>query len=416
MSVNLEIPLTELKEWLELETSSTLTPVHAKVETLLNKMRETHTGLVEACRMLLESSRKEIEKRNMRTFKRAQALNKLAKLFLERMQQIKVPEKPSFKEVNEFVDVAGKSYAVTDFDLRNWFPKISPFFIMDRGKFQRTFENAKGSFKELNDFLTKEYVKIKTLEETFQLIDEVKGLKEQLETLKDYGKKAEVEKAKLEEELINAHNRMAELKSGGELAELVRINEQIEVLKNEVEHTLRHLQKPLVKLQLLALHGEGSSLNPDELAKLSEYLADPFEALATEKADYPLLKGILQKTLKLISDGKLKLKQDKERKAKQAVDEILAKDSLANLYRRCVDARLRKTQLLASSTISETKSEVERLQEHVDKLKKKLEIVESEIATIEKNVKEMVEKIGNSKNRMEKNVFEFSGRKITIIV
>ena len=95
MSTSLKISFNELKDWLDGETGPVLAPVHSKAERLLGEMREAHEDLVDACRMLLENSRKEIEKRNMRTFKRAQALNKLAKLFLERMQPIKVPEKPS---------------------------------------------------------------------------------------------------------------------------------------------------------------------------------------------------------------------------------------------------------------------------------------------------------------------------------
>jgi len=416
LSTSLEIPLSELKGWLESQTSSVLTPVQAKAEKLMGDVRKAHESLTEACRMLLDSSRKEIEKRNMRTFKRAQALNKLAKLFLERMQQVKAPEKPSFKDFEEFVKVAQKAYAITDVDVRNWFPRISPFFIMDRGKFLRTFENAKGSLKELSEFLAKEYVKAKTLEETFQLIEETKALEGQLAAIKEEREKALGEKAKLEEELAHAQRRMVELARGGDLAELAKINEVIDGLRKEAAYSLRHLQKAFAKLQSLALHGEGSGLTPDELKKLGEYLADPFEALATESFGTPLLRQILLKTLKLMSEGKLKLKQEKERKARQAIEEILDKNSLASLHQKCAEARLRKAQLSASSAVAETRTEISKLQEHADRLKKKLESVESEIDAIEKSLKETAEKIGNCKTRVEKNILDFCGRKVEVIL
>ncbi|MEM3612880.1 MAG: hypothetical protein QXQ85_03530, partial [Candidatus Bathyarchaeia archaeon] len=317
MSISLKISFNELRGWLEGETSSVLGPVHAKAERLLDEMQESHQGLVDACRMLLENSRKEIEKRNMRTFKRAQALNKLAKLFLERIQPIRVPEKPSFKDVESFVNAAQKAYAVTDVDVRNWFPRISPFFIMDRGKFLRAFETAKGTLKELNEFLTKEYVKAKVLEETFQLIDEVNRLKERTANLRMERERVEDERRKVEEELANVQSRIIELEKSGGLSHLAELDEAIGSLRREVEYHLRHLQKPLIKLQSLASHGEGSGLTPEELKKLNHYLADPFEALATENDDYPLLRQILQKTLRLMVEGKLKLKPDKERKARQ---------------------------------------------------------------------------------------------------
>jgi predicted nucleic acid-binding Zn-ribbon protein len=416
LSTSLKIPFNELKEWLEGETSTALTPVHAKAERLLGEMREAHQNLVEVCRMLMESSRKEIEKRNIRTFKRAQALNKLAKLFVERMQPLKVPEKPSFKDVEGFVGATQKAYAVTDVDVRNWFPRISPFFIMDRGKFLRAFENAKGSLKELNDFLTKEYVKAKALEETFQLMDEVKRLKERAATLKEERKRVEHEKVKIEEESVKVQNKIVELESLGGFSYLAELNGTIDNLRREVEYCLRHLQKPLIKLQSLASHGEGSGLTPEELKKLNQYLVDPFEALATENAEYPLLKQILQKTLRLMADGKLKLKQDKERKAKQAIEEILVKNSLASLRQKCEDARQRKAQLSASSTLAEAKSEMAKLHEHMDRLRKKAESLQSEMESVEKSLKEVTAKIFEGKNRMEKNILNFCGKKVEIAI
>jgi predicted nucleic acid-binding Zn-ribbon protein len=416
LSTSLKISFNELNDWLEGETNTVLMPVHAKAERLLDEMREAHQDLVEVCRMLLESSRKEIEKRNMRTFKRAQALNKLAKLFLERMQPLKVPEKPSFKDVEGFVGSAQKAYAVTDVDVRNWFPRISPFFIMDRGKFLRAFENAKGTLKELNDFLTKEYVKAKALEETFQLIEEVNRLKERVAALKEERKRVKDEKGRIEEESACVQRKIVELEKSGGLSHLAELDEVIDALRKEVEYCLRHLQKPLIKLQSLASHGEGSGLTPEELKKLNQYLADPFEALATENVDYPLLRQILHKTLRLMAEGKLKLKPEKERKAKQAIDEILGRNSLASLHQKCADARQRKAQISASSTLAEARSEMAKLNEQMDRLKKKAESLEAEMEAAEKGLKDVAAKIFERKSRMEKNILNFSGKKVEITI
>ncbi|MCS7124458.1 MAG: hypothetical protein NZ932_03470 [Candidatus Bathyarchaeota archaeon] len=416
MSARLEIPLSELKDWLGSQISPAFTPVQVRAEKLLKEMREAHENLIEACKLLIENSRKEIEKHNPRTFKRAQALNKLAKLFLERLQPLKVPEKPSFKDVEEFISAAQKAYAVTDVDVKNWFPRISPFFIMDRGRFLRVFEGAEASLKELGGFLAKEYGKAKTLEETFQLVEEIGRLKNQLASLENECRRIEGEKAKLEEELDQTKRRRAELESGGEIAELASINETIECLRREISHSLRHLQKPLVKLQSIAVHGSGSGLTPEETRKLNEYLADPFEALATESTGYPLLRQILQKTARLMSEGKLKLKEDKERKARQSITEIVDKTSLTSLHHRCVGAKTRKTQLSTSSTITEAKAEILRLREHADNLQKKLERLESETASIKKKVQETVKQIESAKSRVEKNILDFSGREITLII
>jgi septal ring factor EnvC (AmiA/AmiB activator) len=166
----------------------------------------------------------------------------------------------------------------------------------------------------------------------------------------------------------------------------------------------------------LASHGEGSGLTPEELKKLNQYLADSFEALATEDDGYPLLRQILQKTLRLMADGKLKLKPDKERKARQAIEEILNKDSLASLYRKCVEANQLKAKLSASSTLTEAKSEMAKLKEQMDRLKKKAESLEAEIEAAEKGLKDVTAKIFECKSRMEKNILNFSGKKVEIAI
>ena len=415
LSTNLEIPLTELKKWFENETSYILSPVQAKAERLLGEMRKAHEELTDACRMLLENSRKEIEKRNTRTFKRARALNKLARLFTERMQQVKVPEKHAYKSLKEFVEQAQKAYAVTDVDVRNWFPRISPFFIMDRSKFVRVFEKTKDTLKELNDFLEKEYVKTRVPEETFQLIEEVKNLEEQTAALEAEIKRVKGERAKFEVEITNAQRRMNELKLAGGISQLREINSEIEKLRKEVRYHLRHLQKPFLKLQSLALRGGGSGLTPEETQKLNDYLTNSFEALATEEIGYPLLKGILQKLSAAMADGRLKLKQDKERKARQAIEEILNKDALTSLHRKCGEALMRRNKLSSSSALEETRTELQRLQEHIDQLEKTVERLKVEEQMFERSYREALEKIKKCKRQMEKNILDFTGKKVSLV-
>ncbi|MCS7115184.1 MAG: hypothetical protein RMJ15_10105 [Nitrososphaerota archaeon] len=410
----LKLPFHSLNAWLENETSPVLGPVHAKAQRLINEMIRAFEELIDVSRMLLENSRKEVEKRNVKTFGRAKALNKLAKLFLERFQQLEVPEKPSYSELEAFAKKAREILGVTEIDVRNWFPRISPFFIMDRGKFVRALERVKDSLKELSDFLAKEYVKIRLLEETFKLIAEVEALESQLTAIESQIKKVCDEKAAFEKELAEMMQKIGELKSGTELSRLEEASFELENLKKEVEYSLRHLQKPLAKLYSLALHGEGSNLTPEELKKLNQYLENPFEAFATENTGHPMLKQILGKMLRLISDGKLKLKQDKERKAKQAAEEILIKDTLTSLHEKCYAAKMRKNQLSASPSLVEAKTELVNLQGRVESLKKRCEALESERSMLEKRFNETAAKVQDQKIQIERNIFDFTGKKLKL--
>jgi hypothetical protein len=266
----------------------------------------------------------------------------------------------------------------------------------------------------MQGFLTKEYVKTKTLEETFQLIDKLNALESQLSSLKE--RKAKVENAKVivEKEIAETQQKMVDLKNKGGISQLDRINMEIEALSSEVKHSLRHIQKPFVKLQSLTLHGEGSGLTPEEFQKLNQYLADPLEALATEGDSYPLLRQILQKLGPLMADGKLKLKTDKMRKAEQAIEGIVSKNSLENIHKKCVDALARRRQLSASAEFAETKSDLSKLQEHIESLERRKSGVETEESLMERGCNETLEKIRNHKNQIEKNVFSFMSKRIHI--
>jgi len=410
----LKFSSSEIKGWLEKETSSIFVPVHAKAQKLLDEMRKSLESLVDSSKMLLDNSSKEIEKRNMKTYGRARALNKLSRLFLDRMRQIEVPEKVSYDSFRNFVQETQKAFLVTEVDIRNWFPRISPFFILDRRKFLTAFERAKISLKELNDFLTKEYVKTKTLEETFQLIDKLKALEEQLSKLGEQRKSVEAERASVEEEISEMQKRMVELKSKGGISQLSQLDLEIEALSAEIKHNLQHLQKPFIKLQSLALRGEGSGLTPEEINKLNQYLNNPVEALSAEEAGYPLLRQILQKLAQAMASGKLKLKPDKLRKAEQAISNILNKNSLAGLHQKCVNIMLQKKQLSASAEVAETRSGLLKLQESLEKLEQKKRALESEESVLEQTFNATLEKIRSHKNQIEKNIFDFSGRKVSI--
>ena len=413
MSETLKFSSHNIKNWLESETGSIFTPVHANAQKLTDGMRNALENLADASKMLMDNSEKEIQKRNMKTYGRARALSKLARLFSDRIKQIKVPDKVSYDSFNVFIQEIQKAFSVIEVDIRNWFPRVSPFFILDRRRFLAVFEKAKASLKEMQDFLTKEYIKTKTLEETFQLIDKLNALESQLVGLNERKATAENEKAIIEKEITETKRKMVDLKDKGGISQLDQANMQIEALSSEVKHSLRHLQKPFVKLQSLTLHGEGSGLTPEEVQKLNQYLENPFEALATEGDGYPLLRQILQKLARLMSEGKLKLKPDKMRKAEQTI-ESMNKNSLENIHKKCVDALVRRSRLSASAELAETKGDLSKLQEHIENLERRKNGVETEENLIERGCNETSEKIRNHKNQIEKNVLSFMGKRIRI--
>jgi len=388
--------------------------VHAKARKLLDEMRKNLDSLSEASKMLLDNSAKEIEKRNMKTHGRARAMNKLARLFVDRMRTIKIPERISYKTLEDFVQGTQKAFSVTDVDVANWFPRISPFFILDRRKFSAVFEKAKNSLRGLEYFLSKEYIKTKMLEETFQLIDQVLANEQQLATLQDQKARIEAEEAAVEAEIAQIQQKVSDLRSKGSMGKLGLTRTEIETLSVEVRHSLRHLQKPFVKLQSLATHGGGSGLTPEELNKLDQYIQHPFEAFATETSGTPLLKEILRKLSLCVSEGKLKLKPEKIRKAEQKIDSITNENSLATLHRKSQEAMMRKTHLSTSTEVEATRQDLSKLQGQLEHLGRKKGIVESEKEALQGKHDETIKSISTDKTEIEKNIMGFLGKKVHV--
>jgi len=412
LSEALKFSSKDAKDWLEKETSSIFIPVHETAQKLLDKIKKTLENVTEVSNMLLENSRKEIEKRNMKTYRRARALNKLARLFLERIRQIEVPNQVSYDSFHDFVQETQKAFIVTEVDVRNWFPRISPFFIMDRRKFLGVFEKAKESLKELHDFLTKEYVKTKTLEETFQLIDDLQAFEGQLVDQEAQKKKTETKKSSIERKIVEKQQEITDFKNRDSLTQLNEISTEIEELIMEVKHNLRHLRKPFIKYQSRVFRKGG--LTPEELKKLNHYIENPFDAFATEETGYPVLKQILEKLASSMSSGKLKLKHDRKRKAEEAISGVFNKKSLDDLHRKCRKTLMQKKQLSTSAETAKIKRNILELQEDLKKLGRKKRRVELEENVIERDLKEILKSIDDRKKGIEKNVFDFMDRKIII--
>lgn len=403
----------EIKPWLEKETNSVFVPVHTKAQKMVDEMKESLEELSGVCKALSENSAKEIEKRNMKTYRRARALNKLARLFTERIQRIKVPDKVSYDACKDLVEETQKAMAVTEVDIRNWFPRISPFFIIDRRRFQISFEKAKEVLKELNTFLTKEYIRTKTLEETYQLTDKLVDLEKQLQNHKEQREKCNNERAVIERQITEAKRSIEEMKSKGSLGQLGRIDSEIDALTTELRLNLQHLQKPFIKLQSLAQRGGGSGLMHEESTKLSQYLENPFEALATEEPGYPLLNSILEKLNQSMIE-KLNLKPEKERKAKQVIESILREKSLLSLQQRCSEAYARKKSLSTSAETAGSQASLHKLTEQLESCEHRKRIVESELSVAERNYSETLERIRTTKTAVEKNTLDFLEKTIRI--
>ena len=396
---------SEVKPWLEDKTNSILSPVHAQARKLRDDMNVAIQGVADVSKMLLDNSTREIERRNMKVYNRARALNKLAHLFVDRLKKLDTPEKISYDTLNRYAQEIQKIFIVFDIDIKNWFPRISPFFIMDRRRFLMVYEKARQTYTILNDFIAEEYVKTKTLEEAFNLLNELQNMQKQQGEIGDEKEQIKNERLPVEKDIADLEQKIDELKTKGPVDTLNMVNVEICNLTSELKYSLRYLQKPFIKMQALATSGGGGGITPDELSRINLYLEKPFDALRAEQNGYPELKEILEKLENFLAEDKLKLKEDKARKAAQSINEILRQDSLSKLQIKCVEMANKRDQLLSSSQMDEIKRSLTAYQHQLDQLKARKTSIETHEAVKENAYNETLDEISNLKRTIEKNIF-----------
>jgi len=335
-------------------------------------------------------------------------------LFVDRLKKLESPENISYDTLSRYTQEIQKVFIVTDIDIKNWFPRISPFFIMDRRRFLMVYEKSKQTYNVLNDFVTKEYVKTKTLEEAFNLLNDLQNVQNQQGTIGEEKEQIKNERLPVEKEMADLEQKIAELKTKGPIDELNTANAEICNLTNELKHSLRHLQKPFIKMQALATSGGGGGITPDELSRVNMYLETPFDALITEPNGYPELREILEKLQRLLAEEKLKLKEDKARKAEQSINEILKNNSLAGLQARSVEMARKRDQLLASPLMDETKRSLTVYQQQLDQLKARKTSIETHESVKKNAYDDTVDKISSLKRTIEKNIYTSIDIKVQI--
>jgi hypothetical protein len=218
----------------------------------------------------------------------------------------------------------------------------------------------------------------------------------------------------VEKEISELEQQTAQLKGKATMDQLGQLETEQETLNNELKLALRHLQKPFLKMQALATSGGGGGITPDELRMLGLYMENPFEAVVSEGSVCPTLKQILEKLARFLAEDKLKLKSDKQRKAEEAVEQILTHDNIAKVANRCTEVAAHKKQLLSSPEMDEAKQSLGVFQQKMETLRTRKSSLETDEVLKERQRQELIEKTRHIRKSIEENVLSSTGKQVLI--
>jgi len=409
-----QIMLTDLKQWINKETAPIIEPLRNKGTNLLKETQERLNDTIESSEKIYENSDREMQKSNPKTYRFARNANKFARSLSETLKTVKVPEKVNQESLQTLGNDLEKKITAALQQRGEAYPYITPYFIIDRRRLDVTLKRLTDIHQELRNFLTKKYTKAKMVEDTSSTIDKMLQTINQADETQKQRQQIEQREKSLQQELMKTQQEVADVQSRPELTELMRAEDRIRELRENVKHSLRYLQKPFFKLQSLARSGN-IAIPVDEAKKLGDYLTDPFEALATEEEGHPILKNILRKVDEAITQNKLKLKSTRLRKAQEQIDSVLNKASLNTLHKNCIEARSQKKQLLTSGVSATFENKLVELQEELKQLEKENDLASSRVKALESEHRRLLEKIENEKRELEKTILQLTGKSIQVI-
>lgn len=414
MSEELEISLENLREWLERETVPIVEPLKTEAESLLNNFRDKLDDIRESCQKLLEDSEREMLKSNPKTYRRSREAYRLSRAILEIIDGTSIPEEVSYDSLKASCVDLKKTFSTIGRERTKRFPRISPYFIIDRRRLDVALRKAVESLKELESFSSDRYDEAETVENSFLMIDKLLQLLKELDVAEKRIEKIDLERKNLEKKIAENQQKTTLIRSKDEIDELEQIKKKTKELEKKVKYDLRHLQKPFLKFQSL-VQGSGYVLPLDETKKLHEYLNNPFRAFATEDEGYPLLKGILQKMEDAMAKGKMKLKSSRLRKAQQKINEILRRNALTTLHQNCKETFSQRQKLLTSEAMAKFQNRLAQFQKDLRELEKRKELKDARKSVLESAHQKIMRKIETQKRELEKTILELVDKNVQVV-
>lgn len=349
-----------------------------------------------------------------KTFRRAKFLFKLAGNFSDLIDDVVIPDEINSQSLNEVSEKLTKAMEKINQEKNKWFKALAPYFILSRRRFDASFKKAEDPYRAFVGFLSDDYTKAVVIESVPQKIAELQYALEELNKYDAAEKSRTQEHENLEEQIKENQQKLKILQNQSELFDLAQLNSKIDELNGAVKHELRHLEKPLLKFQTL-VNNPGYSLAPDENIKLNDYLANPFQALATEKSGYPLLKSILHKIDAALNKKKMKLKPSRLRKAQDQINQLINKDVLLSLQTECKQFFDQKRELLSSGAITECKDEKAELQESLKNLQIKKGLLEAKDNRLAKEHEDAQQRANDHKKEIESLLSTVAGNSVKIV-
>ncbi len=409
---NIELDLDKAGTWFEDEISGFTETINLDAENLIRQIKNISENL-ESSLQSLETKESEDELKG-------------------RMKKLAIDNKTSFiKKVKAF----NSSISPPDPKDTLLFSEFCTKIITDINRMTKGMSKniyfAKMLFAEETNDITAELNSMTRLADEFQKkqdmhkidqITEVRNLLQEIESLSETQKKGKVklEQKKqaleiLEDEKNKTQKNLQKLEVSEESSRLKQmlkekddLNDEISMSRNNIIQIFSPLAKALKKYERFS-----TSLSADDAKILAAYIESPFRALKTD-TEYTILDRITEETEKLISSGKIDLKDRQKEKALARLnalkDHSLLNQHLSEHSRLKEQIKNIETSLNAIKINRETETTKRKLKD----IEGNIEDEEQDIQKIKNTQKDTDETISMKIEKLETALSRISGKSISV--
>ncbi|MCK4953109.1 hypothetical protein KAS14_04940, partial [Candidatus Bathyarchaeota archaeon] len=362
-----DIQLNHLADWYEEKTNGIIRPIKLDARKIVTSVRETVSSIEDvSARIALTANSMDMERKEPARYGQRFARDVSSSLkranfpdniTYEPLQQLY----ESLLEVTDSINKAG----------RRCIPRLSPFFKDEVRALDYTVKKLAREIKSFQDFIQIDYVEVKRIEDVRRKIDEfINQTKRNEGTPRSIGK-TQQRIQKMEEEMNEKLRRLEELRGEESFKRLKEIEIELKEIRDRFQWIFDPLEKPMKKMAKL-IHNGDYTLEEEKKLTLNGFLTSPFESFVSMINHKPL-KAFLSELNGLIQSGKLKLKKRRREKALKYLREVITIEALEGLKRKYKELQRKKERINDSINTDGTRSESEKINERVKKMKRELQ-------------------------------------------
>ncbi|WP_371803835.1 hypothetical protein [Candidatus Lokiarchaeum ossiferum] len=414
-----EIPLDELEEWYLKSLQTRFKRQHKLLTKLFSnaerEMAEARTSLRTWTQRTLANEEEPLDPKNQSIMER------FIDNVVEALESVKIPTVHvdiTYENSMNFIDGIKKVYGIYNNQGKKSIPRFGKAYKIEIKEIDMHLRKMGNISAKVNKYMLKNYQDGKNAEGLLKKIPLLNNNIERLGTTKSKIEALDQEKIQMSDKLKEMEESLFDLSKDTDLQNLERIETLEQSKSTQLSDSLKF--KKAFKKLLKGL--EKGTIRAREIRtdQIKAYIKSPVTNIINDGPKIPQLRQILIKTRLMLEDehDPLKLKSDLRERIIENINQIVSENSLEENIKEIIQIRDEKAEckkILEKKGLEQKRNE---LKEKIATLTVDFEHFENDLNRRKREFKELLEKVGNDRNELQKMVCEetFEDIKLKVMI